>query len=92
MGINNFFNTLVKTKICPKTLLTNIKLNCNYLYIDFNSIIHLMVDKVEYDLNYYLYSILINDKDDQSIKIEKEYNISNINNLEEFNGYFSKIK
>lgn len=90
MGIDNFFNTISKTNLCPKKLLKSIKLECNYLYIDFNSIIYSMIDKVEYDINYYLYSILINDKDDYyTNKVEYEYNID-FNTLDEFLNYFNQ--
>ena len=43
MGIENFFNTIIKTNICPKSYLKTIKLECNYLYIDFNSIVYIII-------------------------------------------------
>ena len=89
MGIENFFNTIIKTKMCPKTLLKSIKLKCDYLFIDFNSIIYLISNKTEKELNYYLYSIIINSKDEFCLKVEREYNI-NLNSLDEFKNYFTQ--
>ena len=39
MGIESFFNTITKNKIISESLLINEKIDCDYLYIDFNSII-----------------------------------------------------
>ncbi len=88
MGIENFFNTLVKTKICPKSFLKSIDLKCDYLFIDFNSIIYLISSQIEYELNYYLYGLIINEKDDECLEIEKDYQI-NMNTVEEFKSYFT---
>ncbi len=88
MGIENFFNTLVKTKICPKTFLKSINLKCDYLFIDFNSIIYLISSQIEYELNYYLYGIIINEKDDFCLEIEKDYEIK-METVEEFKNYFT---
>jgi len=91
MGIENFFNTLTKTKICSQTSTKLNDIKCNYLYIDFNSIIYSVSELVEYDLNYYLYSIIINDKDDKCISIEDTYNVC-FTTTQEFNDYFTQNK
>ena len=96
MGIENFFNTLIKTKIYDREQLEK-KIKCNHLYIDFNSIVYIIFDKIEYDSNYYLYSIIIkdninniNNNDDDEIvkKIELQYNIK-LETIDEFKNYFT---
>lgn len=89
MGIENFYNTLIKNKIINKKYLDNNNIECDYLYIDFNSIVHLIVDNFEYDINYYLYSLIISDKDEYIKNIEKEYNIK-YDKLDEFLNYFTQ--
>lgn len=89
MGIENFFNTLVKTKICPKSFLKSIDLKCDYLFIDFNSIIYQISSQIEYELNYYLYGLIINEKDNLCLEIEKEYDIQ-MGTLEEFKTHFTQ--
>ena len=91
MGIENFFNTITKNKIISDSLLINDKIMCDYLYIDFNSIIYIVSDILESEINYYLYSIIINKKDDKCINIEKKYNI-NFNTIDEFKEYFTQNK
>ena len=76
MGIESFFNTITKNKIISESLLINEKIDCDYLYIDFNSIIYIVADILENDINYYLYSIIINKKDEKCILIEKKYDIN----------------
>lgn len=91
MGIESFFNTITKNKIISESLLINEKIDCDYLYIDFNSIIYIVADILENDINYYLYSIIINKKDEKCILIEKKYDI-NFNNMNEFKEYFTQDK
>jgi 5'-3' exonuclease len=89
MGIENFFNTITKNKISSTSLIIEKKIDCNYLYIDFNSILYITSSEFEHDVNYYLYSLIINEKDDKSLNIEEKYNI-NFNTIEEFNNYFTQ--
>jgi hypothetical protein len=91
MGIESFFNTITKNKISSDLLLVENKINCNYLYIDFNSILYILSSELENDINYYLYYLIINEKDDKSNLIENKYNI-NFTTIEEFNNYFTQEK
>lgn len=91
MGIESFFNTITKNKISSDLLLIENKINCNYLYIDFNSILYILSSEFENDVNYYLYCLIINEKDDKSNLIENKYNI-NFTTIEEFNNYFTHEK
>jgi hypothetical protein len=91
MGIENFFNTLTKTNLIEKIYLDDIELEAEYLYIDFNSVIHTTVEEFEYDINYYLYSLIINNKDDYCKNVENKYSIK-FNNVEDFNEYFKQDK
>jgi len=89
MGIESFFNTITKNKIISESLLIKEKINCNYLYIDFNSIIYIVADILENEINYYLFSIIINKKDEKCVTIEKKYDI-HLNNIDEFKTYFTQ--
>jgi hypothetical protein len=97
MGIERFFNSLSKN-INIKTkngivLGFETKLDCNYLYIDFNSIIYTIVSKIEEELNYLLYSIIIKDFDNthaqESAKIWKYSLEREYSNIESFKEYFT---
>lgn len=89
MGIENFFNTITRNKIVSESLKIQEKIECNYLYIDFNSILYILSAEFENDVNYYLYTLIINDKDDKAKDIEEKYNI-NFTNIQEFNNYFNQ--
>ena len=91
MGIENFFSTLSKIKVVQKKYIDEIELEANYLYIDFNSIIHLIVDEFEYEINYYMYSLIIKDShaDDKYYEIEKKYGIK-FTELDDFLNYFTQ--
>jgi 5'-3' exonuclease len=91
MGIENFFNTIIKNNISSDLLLIEEKINCNYLYIDFNSILYILSQELEKEINYYLYSIIINEHDEFTDKIEEKFNIKFVN-VEEFNNYFTQEK
>ena len=91
MGIENFFNTLERTKIVKKKYISEIELEADYLYIDFNSVIHSIVDEFEEDINYYLYSIIISNTDNKTYEIENKYEI-HITELNEFINYFSQSR
>jgi hypothetical protein len=91
MGIENFFNTLRKANFIQKNNIDNINLNTDYLYIDFNSVIYMVVDECEEDINYYLYSIIIKNYDEKCKVIEDKYKI-NFNTIDEFTDYFNQKK
>lgn len=94
MGIENFFNGLIKNNYVD----SNVKytVNCDMLYLDFNSIIYTIANKLENDVNYLLYCIIIQELDEKSIKIAKElgYTLKNIDeNVEcKCNDYNTFIK
>ena len=104
MGIENLFSTIKKNKLTHNSLNSlnslnssneseNDKISCNYLYIDFNSLIYLVTDILESDFNYYLYCLIINKKDDKCNMIEQKYNFnSNINSYEEYCNYMNPDK
>lgn len=91
MGIENFFNTLTKSNFIEKLYLDKLesKLETQYLYIDFNSVIYTIVEDFEYDINYYLYSIIIKNKDEYCETIEKKYSI-NFEDIDSFSNYFKQ--
>jgi 5'-3' exonuclease len=63
MGIERFFNSLDKVeKIKSNGIIMGLKekIKSNYIYIDFNSVIHNISSEIEIDINYLLYSILLN--------------------------------
>jgi 5'-3' exonuclease len=91
MGIENFFNGIIKNKIISENLLVTEKINVENLFIDFNSIVYSISDKIERDFNYVLYAIIINEIDDKCKQIFLEYNY-NLNSIEEFVNYFTKEK
>lgn len=92
MGIENFFNSIIKNKIISENLLVTNKIDVEYLFIDFNSIVYSVSDTIEKDFNYLLYAIIINELDDDNIKrIYTEYNIS-INTIKGFEEFFTKDK
>ena len=91
MGIENLFTTIKKNKLTSQSLNIDEKISCNYLYIDFNSLIYLVSDILEYDFNYYLYCLIINKKDDNCITIEKKYNF-NFDSYEEYYKYMTNYK
>jgi 5'-3' exonuclease len=91
MGIENLFNTIKKNKLTADSLNIDEKINCNYLYIDFNSVIYIVSDILESDFNYYLYCLIINKKDDNCFRIEKKYNFI-YDSYEEFCEYMTNDK
>ena len=76
MGIERFFNSLTKSEnIKENGIITGLteKINTEYFYIDFNSIIYNVVNEIEKELNYLLYSVILLSEgeqlDNESIKI-----------------------
>jgi 5'-3' exonuclease len=93
MGIERFFNSLVKSEsIKENGIIVGLKdkINASYLYIDFNSIIYNVVTDIEKDLNYLLYSIIDNNLDEESTKISVKWNYDiNIANIDNYKIHFS---
>lgn len=85
MGIEKFFNSLVKNKNIKENGITiglTTKIEADYLYIDFNSIIYNIVNSIEQELNYLLYSIILLQND----KIQLDTISENLSILWNFNG------
>ena len=62
MGIERFFNSLVKNKTIKENGIDiglKNKINADYVYIDFNSVIYNIITDIEHDLNYLLYDIIL---------------------------------
>jgi 5'-3' exonuclease len=89
MGIENFFNTIIKNDISSDLLLIEEKIKCDFFYIDFNSILYILSNELEKDINYYLYALIINEFDGDTDKIELKYNIK-FTTINEFNTYFNQ--
>lgn len=66
MGIERFFNSLTQVKKIKtngiKTGLSE-KIISNFVYIDFNSVVHNISSETERDLNYLLYAIILHEDD-----------------------------
>lgn len=82
MGIDNLFGSISKIDLFKKqngvTINLKNKIQCDYLYIDFNSIIYIVTQKMDSDLNYLLYAIIINKIDDRCKEIQKIWNIPSL--------------
>jgi len=105
MGIERFFKNLPKIKIInyEKNVVTNAedKIKTDNLYIDFNSIIHGVSFKVQYDINYYIYwklKNILNNSNENHHKINdicKKYNFNDVcyyeNNLTSANKIIENI-
>lgn len=87
MGIENFFN-IIKKNFFTEKINKEERIYCDYLYIDFNSIIYTVSNTLENDINYYLYSLIINQIDDESKDISEKYDFK-ITNIDEFKKYFN---
>lgn len=93
MGIEKFFNSLVKNETLKKDnlLVLQNKITTNYIYIDFNSILYKIAQKIELDLNKLLYELLLDGKiTNESALIAKKwnYNIHDFN-TKSFKEYFN---
>lgn len=87
MGIENLISTIRKNKI-TSSFITDDKIECQHLYIDFNSIIYIVIDTLESDFNYYLYCLISNKKDNKCTEIENKYNF-NFDTYEEYINYLN---
>lgn len=94
MGIEKFFNSLVQNETIHKgnLLVLKNKIEADYVYIDFNSILYKIALQIENNLNKLLYE-LINDMEnisEDSQKIAKKWNYKvEKYNLEQFNEFFN---
>jgi len=96
MGIERFFNSLTKNETIKEhgiILGLKQKINTENLYLDFNSIIYNVTMKVEEDLNYLLYSLILFEEnkkplDSHTEEICKQYNFSG--SVEKYKTYFSQ--
>jgi 5'-3' exonuclease len=80
MGIERFFSSIQQNSITnlhtsfTKTL--EQRLVAEYLYIDYNSIVHITSAKIMQDLNYLLFKIIQNKPDDKNVRrIISDYSI-----------------
>jgi 5'-3' exonuclease len=87
MGIERFYASISKSKITRRgvTLDERIKMECNYFYIDFNSIVYTMLSHIEREINKILYSIIINEKHSEYFE---KWKFSFDSTIEDFQKYF----
>ena len=80
MGIEGIFNSLSKNDTIKTSdgIVIGItkKIDCNYLHVDFTSILYLISNNIDKELAYLLYSIIINEflVDKKSIGISSKWN------------------
>lgn len=102
MGIERFFNSLTKNESIKEhgiVIGLKYKLNAEYLYLDFNSIIYNVITKIENDLSYLLYSLVLSEVDnkpldEKSIEISKifDFDITSKPLIEKYNQFFNQVK
>lgn len=96
MGIERFFNSLVKNNTVKKDggiLVLEKKIVADYFYIDFNSILYNISMKIEEQLNKLLYDIIDDNKNitSESIKVAHKYGFDLSNpTLNNFIEYFNE--
>jgi len=93
MGIEKFFTTIKNNKeISEEVILNNLTVNSETVYIDFNALLIDTIDEIEQELNYILYDLIINNRDNCSELIFNKYNkYCKLSNLEDFNKLDKKI-
>lgn len=97
MGIERFFNSIIQTKvlIAHNVIVGFVdKINTDYFYIDFNSILHNVVIDIEHELNYLLYSIILlhdcNEIKDNMKSISEKWNFNfEVTTIESYIQHFS---
>lgn len=100
MGIERFFNSMRRneTVMLQDGITMGLKeqLPCNYLYIDFNSIVYNVATDIDEELAYLLYDIIINsgpssNLDEKAMSIAKkwEYKISS-HSVDSYVSYFTE--
>lgn len=73
MGVERFFNSLTQVeKIKTNGIIVGLKdkIPSNYIYIDFNSVIHNISSETERDLNYLLYAIILYEYDSNKYPLD----------------------
>ena len=93
MGIEGIFNSLMKNNVIKTAdgIITGIekKLDCNYLYIDFTSILYSISNSIDNDIGYLLYSIISNKLDKKAILIAKKWDFKLKNaTIETYKNFF----
>ncbi len=74
MGIEKFFSSLNQNKIIPPIIFPLTKpLKTRYLFLDFNSIIHVKSKEITTKLNQILLTHILNQQSDELNKFNKEY-------------------
>jgi 5'-3' exonuclease len=88
MGIEKFFNSLMGN---TNIIIQENNLNIEYLYIDFNSILHKLSEKIDNELDYVLANIIYDNNllDKTSEEILKRWLFDKEVNLENFDNYFT---
>lgn len=93
MGIEKFFNSLVKNEIIQtdNLLITKNNIVVDYIYIDFNSILYKIAMTIENTLNKLFYELLIGNVTQDSLKIASKWNYdTKLFNLNHFKNYFNE--
>lgn len=95
MGIEQFFSSIESNNITNLessfTKKLEKKIITDNLYIDFNSIIYIVSQKIVNDLNYILYNLIINSSNIDSRLLEEYIKEENMN-FEKFKKYFTEDK
>jgi len=81
MGIEKFYGSISKNKITKKGILIEEgKIQANYFYVDFNSILYKIIPEIEKELNMILYDSIIGDNVSVDIqeKWDHDYSQENI--------------
>ena len=88
MGIKNFYNSIIynNEEIGDRAITKNLKKKknmCDFFYLDFNSILYLIADKIEVELNNVLYCLISNNFDSSFESnfnyIKSKYNLNGTN-------------
>lgn len=98
MGIDKLFNGLVRNDIIKDNGIViglKKKMDANYVYIDFNSLMYGITTNVERELNYLLYSLILLLTDrikltDKAEKIMKKWKLNECHTLEKFVEHFDE--
>ena len=54
MGIDRFIRTINNNKLIGQNIMVD-DINNNFIYLDFNALIHNTIEEIESELNYILY-------------------------------------
>lgn len=95
MGIERFFHSLITDKVIGEELTIDDKIDINYMFIDFNSILYKISLKIEDTLNKLLIELLYEPSNisEESIQIAKEWNYSYSRlDVKDFSSFFDEEK